>query len=93
MSDLIISNRPEKVLHGWEQSNIDAEHVLKILTVENQKILDPFVGAGTTAVAAIKLNRKFLGIDIDPKVLDFVRANIQKSRTYDQKKNYPIRDG
>lgn len=80
MSDLINSKRPEKALHDWEQSNIDVEHVLKILTVENQKILDPFVGAGTTAVAAIKLNRKFLGIDIDPKVLNSTRINIQRSQ-------------
>jgi 16S rRNA G966 N2-methylase RsmD len=78
ISDLIISDRPKKVLHSWEQSRVDAEHVLKILTFENQRILDPFVGAGTTAVAAINLNRKFLGIDIDPNALDSVRANIQK---------------
>jgi 16S rRNA G966 N2-methylase RsmD/DNA-binding XRE family transcriptional regulator len=79
MSDLIISDRPEKVHHGWEQSKIEAEHVYKILTVENQKILDPFVGTGTTAVAAINLNRKFLGIDIDPKVMVSLRVKIQNS--------------
>ncbi len=78
MSDLILSNKPEKILHGWEQSSIDAEHVLRILTVENQMILDPFVGMGTTAVAAIKLKRRFLGIDIDSNALNAARANIQR---------------
>jgi hypothetical protein len=37
------------------------------------------VGAGTNTVAAINLNRKFLGIGIDEKALDSVRMNIQKS--------------
>ena len=80
MSDLINSNRPEKVLHDWEQSTVEAEHIFRILTVENQKVLDPFVGAGSTAIVAINLNRKLIGIDIDPKALNSLRANIQKSR-------------
>ena len=80
MSDLIISNRSEKVLHDWEQSTVEAEHVFRILTVENQKILDPFVGAGSSAIAAINLNRKFIGIDIDPGALISLRVNIQKSK-------------
>ncbi len=29
-------------------------------------ILDPFMGSGTTAIAAINHNRKFIGIDISP---------------------------
>ena len=81
MSDLIISNRPEKVLHEWEQSRIEAEHIFQILTVENQKILDPFVGSGTSAIVAVNLNRRFIGIDIDPDALASAMIKIHSSST------------
>ena len=40
----------------------------KIITSTTaQIILDPFIGSGTTAIGAIKNNRKFIGIEISPK--------------------------
>ena len=41
-----------------------ATRVLKLFSFANSLILDPFVGVGTTAVAAKKLQRHYLGIDI-----------------------------
>ena len=35
-----------------------------------ETILDPFMGSGTTGVAAVKLGRKFIGIEIEPKYFD-----------------------
>ena len=40
-------------------------------------ILDPFMGSGTTGVAAVKLGRKFIGIEIEPKYFDIARRRIQ----------------
>jgi site-specific DNA-methyltransferase (adenine-specific) len=40
-------------------------------------ILDPFMGSGTTGVAAVKLGRKFIGIEIEPKYFDIARKRIQ----------------
>jgi methylase of polypeptide subunit release factors len=77
LGDLVFSLRADKLLHNWQQGSPEAEHVIKILTVENQTVLDPFLGAGTTAVSAIKLQRRFMGIDIDPNALDSVRANLE----------------
>jgi len=42
-----------------------------------QTILDPFMGSGTTGVAAVKLGRKFIGIEIEPKYFDIACRRIQ----------------
>ena len=39
-------------------------------------ILDPFMGSGTTGVAAVKLGRKFIGIEIEPKYFDIACKRI-----------------
>ncbi|MBN1176953.1 MAG: hypothetical protein JXA51_04660 [Dehalococcoidales bacterium] len=41
------------------------ERIIKISSNESDLVLDPFCGCGTTVIAASKLNRKFIGIDID----------------------------
>jgi DNA modification methylase len=39
-------------------------------------ILDPFMGSGTTGVACVKLGRKFIGIEIEPKYFDIACKRI-----------------
>lgn len=48
-----------------------AEWFVKIGSKEGDIVLDPFMGAGSTGVAAVKNNRKFIGIDIVNFNLDF----------------------
>jgi len=40
-------------------------------------ILDPFMGSGTTGVAAVKMGRKFVGIEREPKYFDIACKRIQ----------------
>ena len=47
------------------------------LPASAQTILDPFMGSGTTGVAAVKLGRKFIGIEIEPKYFDIACRRIQ----------------
>jgi site-specific DNA-methyltransferase (adenine-specific) len=42
-------------------------------------ILDPFMGSGTTGVAAIQLGRKFIGIERDPSYFDVACKRIERA--------------
>ncbi len=41
-------------------------------------ILDPFMGSGTTGIAAIESGRKFIGIDISPTYVEIARKRLEK---------------
>ena len=43
-----------------------ARELIRVSTTEGEVILDPFVGAGTTALEAVLSNRNAIGIDVDP---------------------------
>jgi site-specific DNA-methyltransferase (adenine-specific) len=42
-------------------------------------ILDPFMGSGTTGVAAVKLGRKFVGIELEQKYFDISRRRVAEA--------------
>ena len=50
-------------------------------TRENDLILDPFCGSGTTAVIAKQYNRKFIGIDKEKKFLELAKLRIENTCT------------
>ena len=56
------------------------EKLLKYSSKENDLVLDPFMGNGTTAVACIKLNRKYVGFEINPNAQDIIDMNISKAK-------------
>lgn len=58
------TQKPVEVMR-WSISNLKA-----------RTILDPFMGSGTTGVAAVKLGRKFIGIEIEPKYFDIACRRI-----------------
>jgi len=60
-------NDNDKEHHEWGQSVSGMTEIVERFTRPGQTILDPMMGAGTTGVAAVKLNRLFVGIDIDPE--------------------------
>lgn len=43
--------------------------MVKAGSPENGIVLDPFMGAGTTALVAAKLNRQFIGIELNPEYI------------------------
>lgn len=49
---------------------------IKLFTKEGDIVLDPFIGSGTTAVAAKRLNRHYVGIDINPEYCNLARERL-----------------
>lgn len=56
------------------------EWFIKLFTKSGDVVLDPFVGSGTTALAAIELGRSFVGIDINSEYVTLSRERISESQ-------------
>ncbi len=54
------------------------EELIKLLSKPKDIVLDPFIGSGTTAVAAKKFNRKFIGIDINPEYVAVTEDRLKR---------------
>lgn len=54
------------------------EFLIKKSSAENDVILDPFVGSGSTIVASRNLNRKSIGIEADPNVYKIAETRLEE---------------
>ncbi len=53
---------------------------IKLFTAPGDIVLDPFVGSGTTAVAAVQLGRKYLGIDNESEYVEISNERISETQ-------------
>jgi site-specific DNA-methyltransferase (adenine-specific) len=51
--------------------------VIQFYTYKGDLVLDPFMGSGTTAIAALNLKRHFIGYEISPEYVDLANKRIQ----------------
>jgi len=52
------------------------EKIIRCACPPGGVVFDPFMGAGTVALAALNLNRKWLGIEINPDYVDIIRKRL-----------------
>jgi len=52
------------------------KRIIRASSNEGDIVLDPFIGSGTTALAALKLNRRFIGIEINKEVVELAKRRI-----------------
>lgn len=76
LQNKIESSIPDKRFHNMNQSPIEAEYCIEMLTPINGLVLDPMLGEGTTAVACRNKERRFIGIDKDPKAIQASKYNL-----------------
>ncbi len=72
------TNDNDKRFHDWGQSESGMASIVDRFSYPGQTVLDPFVGAATTGVVAVKLGRQFIGVDIDPKQIRIARQRLEE---------------
>ena len=68
----------ERVGYPTQKPVLLLERIIEIASNENELILDPFCGSGTTLVAATLLNRRSIGIDISKDAIEISRSRLAK---------------
>lgn len=74
--DTFFSEARIKDDHEWQQSIGGARYYIEKLTNPGDLIVDPYLGSGTTAMAAKELNRRFIGCDIDAEAVKTTRKRL-----------------
>lgn len=69
--------QPGKVDHPTQKPLGMMGEIVEPVAPHGGTILDVFMGSGTTGVAAVKLGRRFTGIEIDPSYFDIARRRIE----------------
>ena len=67
----------ERVGYPTQKPILLLEQIIKLVTDENDIVLDPFMGSGTTLVAAKMLNRRYIGVDISLKAVDLAETRLK----------------
>ena len=66
-------------LHPTQKPVSLMEYLVRTYTNENETVLDFTFGSGTTGVACMNTNRKFIGIEMDDKYFDIGSKRILES--------------
>ena len=56
-----------------------ANRVVRLFSDKGDTVLDPFIGSGTTGIAAVKNDREYIGIEKEKKYAELAKKNIEKS--------------
>ncbi len=57
------------------------KRLIRLYTYEDDLVLDPFLGSGTSLVAAVATGRRGVGYDLDPKYADIARMRIAEQQS------------
>lgn len=66
----------EKDNHQWQQAESEAAYYIERLCPISGIVLDPFAGSGTTLIAAKRLGRHYLGIEVDQNNIEKIKRRL-----------------
>jgi site-specific DNA-methyltransferase (adenine-specific) len=55
-------------------------HLIKLVSFDKQTVLDPFMGIGSTGVACLKLNRNFIGYELEKSYFDIASKRLENQK-------------
>lgn len=73
---IIVFPKPNKTIHPTQKPVALLEYLIKTYTSEGELVLDNCMGSGSTGVAAININRKFIGIELEQNYFDIAKNRI-----------------
>ena len=66
-----------KGLHPAQKPVELLERFIRVSSAENDIVLDPFIGSGSTGVACVNTNRNFIGIELDKNYFEIAEKRIR----------------
>ena len=69
----------EKTIHATQKPVKLMEEIIRVHTKEDNTILDCFMGSGSTGVACMNTNRKFIGIELDKNYFNIAKQRIEEA--------------
>jgi site-specific DNA-methyltransferase (adenine-specific) len=64
------TQKPEWLMDEW----------VSLFSNPDDVVLDPFMGSGTTGVSAVRLGRKFIGVEVNPDYFAMARLRIENAQ-------------
>lgn len=86
--DEAIRNKDGERFHKQQAPLALLVRIILSSSATGDTVLDPFAGTGTTLVAAYQLNRKSIGIEIDPENVKMIRLRLDEMREADRIEKY-----
>ena len=68
----------ERTGHPCQMPEAVLERIIRVASNPGDLVLDPFAGSGTTLAAALRLGRRYLGIELSEQYADGVRKRLQQ---------------
>jgi len=78
-SEIIEFGLDKNVVHPTQKPVALMEYLIKTYSNENETVLDNCMGSGTTGVACVNTNRKFVGIERDEEYFNLAKSRIEES--------------
>ena len=79
LKQIIKFNHDKNKFHPTQKPVALLEYLIKTYTNENEIVLDNCMGSGSTGVACLNTNRKFIGIELNEKYFEIAKNRIEEA--------------